>query len=116
MGGVDLGLLFHHINRQRNENRACWRLRVEGPGEAREVALTEARLTGATFSRDGRLLAGVTGAEILVFDTATGARLHRFRLPFGDATGAASFAPDGETLVTGQVDGCALVWNVSRAR
>jgi WD40 repeat protein len=68
------------------------------------------------FSADGRLLtANVDRHDTVVSDAATGKPWARLSAQEGPAT-SLSFAPDGNTIVTGHADGTALVWDVTAVR
>lgn len=73
------------------------------------------------FSPDGQKLA-VAGpieyhptptATVLVLDWQSGATKYTFAAP-GGVPGVMAFAPDGRSLVTGQPDTTAIVWDVSK--
>ena len=47
-----------------------------------------------------------------LWDTATGAEIHRFE-GHKDRVSSVAFAPDGATLITGSHDGTVRLWNVA---
>jgi WD40 repeat protein len=64
------------------------------------------------FSPDGRLLAaGTMSGEILLWDTRTWKRLHRWRVSDG-WTVSVAFTPDSRYVVSGGTDGKAALWDV----
>ena len=64
------------------------------------------------FSPDGRLLAaGTMSGEILLWDTRTWKRLHRWRVSDG-LTISVGFTPDSRYVVSGGTDGKARLWDV----
>jgi len=71
-------------------------------------------LVTATFSPDGRLVAGV-GAKIdhsvHIWDTQSGAPLAT--LPHDAAVLTVAFSPNGKLIATGSVDGKARLWSVA---
>ncbi len=66
------------------------------------------------FSPDGRQLALESDMQAEVWDLATKSRTHVFTGHRGTVT-AVAFTPDGKALLTGSVDGTALVWDLKRA-
>lgn len=69
------------------------------------------------FSPDGRSLAAVGREGVVLWETAT--NLERFhcesaQLPLGRLT-CLGFAPDGKTLIAGNMRGTALAWDISGA-
>jgi WD40 repeat protein len=63
------------------------------------------------FSPDGKTLAvGNRNAETLLFDAATGERLHTLER---EMTQEIAFSPDGKTLAAGYVDGTVALWDIA---
>jgi len=82
------------------------------PEEMRRRALADASAaTGAAFSPDGRQVASITrGGEIILWDTANGQEIRRFRN--GKAIlQSVAFAPDGTTLLTTDRTGAVIRWD-----
>lgn len=68
----------------------------------------------AAFSQDGRLLAtGADDGSASVWDTGSGALVHRLAGHHGQVL-AAAFSPDGKFLATAAAGDVARLWNVSR--
>jgi WD40 repeat protein len=71
-------------------------------------------LVTATFSPDGRLVAGVgakTDHSVHIWDTQSGAPLAA--LPHDAAVLSVAFSPNGKLIATGSVDGKARLWSVA---
>ncbi|HWN10187.1 MAG TPA: WD40 repeat domain-containing protein [Pyrinomonadaceae bacterium] len=76
----------------------------------RKLSGYEGVLSRLTFSRDGRLLAGVTNNEILIWAVANG-QVEK-RLPTRNEVTAIAFSPEGQKLATGASDRMISIWNL----
>jgi WD40 repeat protein len=90
--------------------------------DAAQLTLTEHThsVRGVAFSHDGRLLASCTGewrgeqpGEVLVWDAATGNRLHTL-LGHEKAVYNVAFAPDGRLLASAGFDATLRLWDLTR--
>jgi WD40 repeat protein len=63
------------------------------------------------FSPDGKLVAAGRGAEVELWDAATGEEVGRHKGHQGEVTTVA-FSPDGKTLASGSGDTTVLLWPV----
>lgn len=68
------------------------------------------RITGLTFSPDGRWLAAAQEGEVRIWEVAT-RTIHRRLEGQGRAIVSLTFSPDGSILATGRNDGTAKLWN-----
>src|SRR5688500_15739886 len=107
----DVALLVTAGNGGRRSNvweTAAWRLRqrfdVRGAPE----------LPGA-ISADGRLLWTVSGADVYAWDLAAGRRMHHLAGGHRRAVTAVAAWPSGRKLVSADLDGIAIVWDVPAA-
>jgi len=97
------------------------RLRFDDPVQRRLAesdngwVIGHSQATPAVFSPDGAMLATITSAGVVVYETASGQP--RMRLPghLAGITGL-SFAPDGNTLITTSWDSTILIWDVNGSR
>ncbi len=85
---------------------------VPSDNVVRNFETNEGNFHALVFSRDGRLLAAAREQRIDVFEVATGKRRHEFAGHEG-GVGALAFSRDGQRLVSGGVDGCVTVWDLT---
>ncbi len=77
---------------------------------ARKLSGYEGVLSRLTFSRDGKLLAGVTSNAILIWTVVNG-QVEK-RMPTPSEVTAIAFSSDGQLLATGSSDRMISIWNV----
>ena len=104
-----------------NQPKADLAVRIYELASGKQVAALEGhtdQITGMAFSPDSRTIATAAGSfwykkerTIRVWDVATGRELRLFENPAG-ATDIA-YLPDGRSVVTVDMDGVAIVWDVS---
>jgi WD40 repeat protein len=75
----------------------------------------EARVSGLSFSPDGRTLAIRSGERIRLREASTGRWLHSFR-NLGRRLRDVNFSPGGRSLVSASRDGFVSVWNLGTGR
>jgi len=77
---------------------------------------TSGQLYGLSFSKDGRVLAGVTdGGRIFLWDVVQGRLRGERYLPHTHQI-SVSFSPDGRWIVTGEDEGAVRLWSASPLR
>ena len=64
------------------------------------------------ISPEGRFLAVLAGAKVLLYETATGRCRGEIQAP--NAIHSVSFSPDGKTLATSCADTSVLIWDINR--
>ena len=84
---------------------------LEKEGEPMPTELSKKSAGSPTFSPDGEVIAVNEGAEIVLFERATGKELRRLK-GHQDHVRCLAFSPDGRSLVSGSYDLTALVWDV----
>jgi WD40 repeat protein len=70
-------------------------------------------VTDVAYSPDGRRLAACSGAEVLVWDAATGLQTRQLFEKNGGAVHRLAFSRDGRWLATAEAGGPARVWDVA---
>jgi len=73
------------------------------------------KVSGLTFSPDGRTLAGGSMTVVKLWDAATGKPLRRIA-GHGGWVSAVAFSPDGKLLASGSDDGTLKLWDASTGR
>jgi RNA polymerase sigma factor (sigma-70 family) len=79
-------------------------------GKPRHVVEMPLLFSGA-FSQDGKIFAGATARDIVLFDTATGKEQRR--MPLLTNAVSLAFTPDGKTLAAGDLMNCITLRNVA---
>jgi WD40 repeat protein len=91
-----------HVTRDRTVQ--LWDLTSDPPRKANVLKGDAARLTGASFSPDGRMLAACDlDGRVTVWAVASGERLKQWKL--AGSVNAVAFAPDGKHLATANNNG-----------
>jgi WD40 repeat protein len=89
---------------------------LAAPDKSNEIARELDEVDSAEFSQDGRLVVTSTRHEAVIWDTQTGTRRIRIRLPQAEIEAnpfvAASLSPDGRWMLTTQYDNKARLWNM----
>lgn len=83
--------------------------------ELRGFATIEDAILAVAFAGEGAVVTGHQSGALRAWDAASGRPLRALE-GHGDAVAALATSPDGKRLVSGSLDGTAIVWDVARLR
>lgn len=72
----------------------------------------EQSISSIQFSADGRMLAGASGKDMIVWDVARRSELATWEA-HTDSIGAVTFSPDGSKLASASADGTVKLWRAA---